>query len=196
MNANDPAPMAVPPLRKARARVGGRLHPVLMDAENTQLAVAMRDDVEGLRLDAIINATSRAATSPAEQRAASADSAPHAGPAAHTPEPWRVVPRPAADGSGIIESSDRVNIVFVPAKTQRDGLPTARPNMERIVACVNALAGLDPSAIPALVEAADEALNALIGCAVPAGGCDDRKHLLDAQASLCAALAAAKGGAR
>jgi hypothetical protein len=40
-----------------------------------------------------------------------------------------------------------------------------------------------------LREAADEALNVLIGCAIPAGGVDDRKAVLNAQAMLRKALA-------
>lgn len=35
-----------------------------------------------------------------------------------------------------------------------------------------------------LVAAADEALNTLIGCCIPAGGCDDRKAILDTQKRL------------
>lgn len=46
-------------------------------------------------------------------------------------------------------------------------------------------------AAPALYDAADMALNALIGCCVPAGGVDDRKTMLEAQSMLRAALAAA-----
>lgn len=42
----------------------------------------------------------------------------------------------------------------------------------------------------ALRDAADEALNTLIGCCVPAGGCDDRKTILDTQMRLRKVLAA------
>jgi hypothetical protein len=44
-----------------------------------------------------------------------------------------------------------------------------------------------------LVEAADEALNVLIGCVVAAGGCDDRDALNRAKATLRAALRLASG---
>lgn len=46
---------------------------------------------------------------------------------------------------------------------------------------------------PDLLEAADEALNALIGCCVPAGGVDDRAAILAAQAKLRSALGKARG---
>lgn len=41
-----------------------------------------------------------------------------------------------------------------------------------------------------LVAAADDALNCLIGCCVSAGGCDDRKTILDTQMRLRKILAA------
>ena len=41
----------------------------------------------------------------------------------------------------------------------------------------------------ALAEAADVALNALIGCCIAGPGVDDRKHILEAQAMLREALA-------
>lgn len=40
-----------------------------------------------------------------------------------------------------------------------------------------------------LAEVANEALNVLIGCCIPAGGADDRAAILDAQSSLRAVLA-------
>lgn len=43
-----------------------------------------------------------------------------------------------------------------------------------------------------LLDASNEALNALIGCAIPGRGCDDREHLLNAQASLRAAISRAE----
>jgi hypothetical protein len=52
------------------------------------------------------------------------------------------------------------------------------------------------SAAPDLYDAADNALNALIACCVPAGGVDDRKAILDAQAMLRAAIAKATGSAQ
>lgn len=47
------------------------------------------------------------------------------------------------------------------------------------------------AAAPDLYYACNEALNALIACAVPAGGCDDREALLMAQQALRAAIAKA-----
>ena len=43
-----------------------------------------------------------------------------------------------------------------------------------------------------LYEACENALECLIGCCVPAGGCDDRKTMLDTQAMLRAALKKAR----
>ena len=42
----------------------------------------------------------------------------------------------------------------------------------------------------ALVAAADDALNTLIGCCIPAGGCDDGKTILETQMRLRKVLAA------
>jgi len=50
------------------------------------------------------------------------------------------------------------------------------------------------SAAPELFDAADNALNALIACCVPAGGVDDRKAILEAQAMLRAAIKKATTG--
>lgn len=43
-----------------------------------------------------------------------------------------------------------------------------------------------------LLDAADNALNVLIACCVPAGGVDDRKAILEAQHMLRVAIAKAK----
>lgn len=51
------------------------------------------------------------------------------------------------------------------------------------------------AAAPELYIAADNALNALIGCCIPAGGVDDRKTILEAQAMLRDAINKAKGSA-
>lgn len=48
---------------------------------------------------------------------------------------------------------------------------------------------------PDLYDAAENALGVLIACCVPAGGVDDSKAILDAQAMLRAALAKATGEA-
>jgi hypothetical protein len=49
------------------------------------------------------------------------------------------------------------------------------------------------AAAPDLYEAADEALNVLIGCCIPSGGVDDRKAMLDVQRQLRLALSRARG---
>ena len=46
---------------------------------------------------------------------------------------------------------------------------------------------------PELLEALEEALNAMIGCSVPAGGIDDRQAIISAQKSARAAIAKARG---
>jgi hypothetical protein len=48
------------------------------------------------------------------------------------------------------------------------------------------------AAAPDLYDAADMALNTLLGCCVSAGGVDDRKTILEAQAMLRAAIAKAE----
>ena len=48
------------------------------------------------------------------------------------------------------------------------------------------------AAAPELYEACENALECLIGCCVPAGGCDDRKTMVDTQAMLRAALKKAR----
>lgn len=125
------------------------------------------------------------------------ESAAPAAPQQHTPEPWRVVPRPAADHSVVIESTERVNVAFVPAKTQADGLPTAAPNAARIVACVNSCAGLDPAAIPALIEAAERMPAACSSLMDELTGkqATDWGLVNDALCGLRAALAAVRGRA-
>lgn len=89
----------------------------------------------------------------------------------HTPEPWELDERDRisdiADGSGfhavgpfVIVAPDEDGELAVVAEIQDDvpgGL--AEANASRIVACVNACAGLDPAAIPALVAAAERVID-------------------------------------
>jgi hypothetical protein len=84
----------------------------------------------------------------------------------HTPEPWHVgcqndypfiinqPPRPSTDD--IVDIPD-VIVIAKPAEIPGNAA-TVVANAERIVACVNALAGLNPEAIKDVVEAL-EAVN-------------------------------------
>src|SRR5512139_1935391 len=45
------------------------------------------------------------------------------------------------------------------------------------------------AAAPDLLEAAENAIEALIGCCIPAGGVDDRETIIDTRAMLRAAIA-------
>ena len=63
----------------------------------------------------------------------------------HTPEPWRL-----CDGR-IIQTSHITRDVWE--------IPHQEGDLERIVACVNALSGLNPAGVKGLVEAAENALN-------------------------------------
>lgn len=98
-----------------------------------------------------------------------------------TPGPWQLNTQYAdievrgPDGSGVLIA------VMCPWGIAADG-PSPQAANARLIA-----------AAPDLYDAADNALNVLIGCCVPAGGVDDRKAILDAQAMLRAAIAKATG---
>lgn len=95
-------------------------------------------------------------------------------PVAHTPEPWHhgghSLRRPWADGIFAWGEAEQLNdagiahVYGVPTNTTIDDADkindercrTGLANARRIVACVNACAGLDPAALPALVAAAGE----------------------------------------
>jgi hypothetical protein len=75
--------------------------------------------------------------------------------AKHTPEPWKVQ---TLHSDGMIVTRDRLEIV-TPEWDVVTGTPGAPPirrssDASRIVACVNALAGMNPEAVAELVEAA------------------------------------------
>lgn len=81
--------------------------------------------------------------------------------AEHTPEPWaldRVVPE--CDCPIVSAGDDAVFHCGLDAYNEPD---TVLANANRAIACVNALAGTNPSAIPELIEAAREAFGALVG---------------------------------
>lgn len=73
---------------------------------------------------------------------------------AHTPEPWQVDDCEDAQGNHTLRSwednchgaTDIPSIGTIPMEA----------NAARIVACVNACAGIDPSAVPSLVDALED----------------------------------------
>ena len=91
----------------------------------------------------------------------------------HTPEPWEI----REDGIRVVVKDARGYSLFL----RETWTPTGA--IERIVACVNALAGLDPDAVLALIEAAEYAL---------AFYSEDDNEVTD---DLRDALAALRGGA-
>ena len=70
----------------------------------------------------------------------------------HTPEPWAV----ETELNHHIVSSDGKYIVFFGWEQFPENYEA---NRARIIACVNALAGLNPEAVPNVVEALREAIN-------------------------------------
>jgi hypothetical protein len=99
----------------------------------------------------------------------------------HTPGPWWVTDSGVRDTGGYICHTN--NATHYPDQDERYERETAeRAANARLIA-----------ASPDLYDAAENALNALIGCCVPAGGVDDRKTILEAQTMLRAAIAKALG---
>ncbi len=106
---------------------------------------------------------------------------------AHTAEPWFVSPD---DWEGL----------FVESKASAEtnaGRPVCLPqgpqhkaNAARIVACVNFCAGINPAAVPAMIEA----LEALLASTYQIDGFED--ILAASETKARAALALAKGGAK
>jgi hypothetical protein len=77
----------------------------------------------------------------------------------HTPEPWRQGQRhPGRIIAGPSATAGFVCRVTVQDEDDCDPQIIEAANAARIVACVNALAGLNPEAVPALVEAAAKVL--------------------------------------
>ena len=67
----------------------------------------------------------------------------------HTPEPWGVWLNPDGCNRGMITDDALArHIVYVVGNTHE-----AKANGRRIVACVNACAGINPEAVPKLLEA-------------------------------------------
>lgn len=124
--------------------------------------------------------------------AASERPAEHEASVAHTPGPWTADEHADSEDRGYLADDDSGHfnirsagpLAWVIAVTIGDVAVPKRDEKAnaRLIA-----------AAPDLLEACDEALNVLIGCCVPAGGADDRKHILDAKAQLRAALAKARG---
>ncbi len=100
--------------------------------------------------------------------------------AKHTPGPWVVEGTLIAQESGI---NDSLEVAFL-AELGGGMDKRMREANARLIA-----------AAPDLYDAAENALEALIGCCVPAGGVDDRKTMLEAQRMLRAAIVKATGDA-
>ena len=67
----------------------------------------------------------------------------------HTPEPWGVWLNPDGCNRGMITDDALArHIVYVVGNTHE-----AKANGRRIIACVNACAGINPEAVPELLEA-------------------------------------------
>lgn len=115
-------------------------------------------------------------------------SRPMSGQAKHTPGPWFVgamndccfvividkQPFPAGDPQ--VRDVPGVSVICKVGPTLQDEINA------RLIA-----------ASPELLFACEAAINALIGCAIPSGGCDDRNCLLETQALLRAAIQTATG---
>jgi hypothetical protein len=123
--------------------------------------------------------------------------------AKHTSEPWTVGEDTAEQEHyylfcNITAHDGRdLPVAFVPHdKYDDDGdvvMDTARANGARIVACVNALAGLNPEAVAGLVAAADVAQAELITLAPRLTG-RYADNVMTAYSTLTAALYALRGG--
>ena len=85
----------------------------------------------------------------------------------HTPGPWGVFAQPIADrGDAVLELVEQVQatssiasfMYLIDANGKCPAIagcgPTSAANADRIVACVNALEGMNPDAVAQLVEAA------------------------------------------
>ena len=77
-------------------------------------------------------------------------------PPRHTPEPWHLVGQDIRD-------ADEENIV---TGSYGDDPEQAEANANRIVACVNGCAGINPDAVTELLEAAKNMVRALEECEV------------------------------
>lgn len=80
--------------------------------------------------------------------------------AAHTPAPWKVRANP--NGTLSIDAREPDGTACSPASVNGDATdvecgPVTWANARRIVACVNACEGMNPEAVPALLEACRKA---------------------------------------
>ena len=112
--------------------------------------------------------------------------------AEHTPEPWRTI-------IGRAVYSDTRNGLGNPirvAAASGTSTDAAQANAARIVACVNALAGMDPAAVGEVVAALEDADNLLgsLACRGVVDMDDFRAQLTRCNDRARAALDALKGG--
>lgn len=101
----------------------------------------------------------------------------------HTPGPWQFHFNRNFDNHPRVMAGKDCVASTIGTKTTRDNLTTAQKEANaRLIA-----------AAPELLDAAEFALDVLIGCCVPAGGCDDRSAIIQTQKILREAIAKAKG---
>ncbi len=74
--------------------------------------------------------------------------------AQHTPEPWLASGALRSDGAWVISAEPGYAIDQIAVVQTDDRIGSTDANAARIVACVNACAGIDPEAVPALLAAA------------------------------------------
>lgn len=118
----------------------------------------------------------------------------------HTKEPWRF------DGDwsrlpSIVAGDVREKVIATVTKAgfpeRNSRTPEQEANARRIVDCVNALAGMNPVALGALIEAAEGlAKTAEVAEHTDFKSPQDVKNLMDAADLVNAALAAFRGGAQ
>ena len=120
----------------------------------------------------------------------------------HTAEPWRKVrSQDRLNPHDIGIARDGIQAVLAECYAEFHAKGDVRPaeceaNAARIVACVNALAGLNPEAVPALVEAAEAVDGAFTTWLAEYATGPDEGRALRSITALRAALAAVKGVAR
>lgn len=101
----------------------------------------------------------------------------------HTPEPWSINEWPQGDAEIRIGAVGYPRIAAVLLKYE--SINGQKANAERIVACVNACAGIDPEAIPLLMEALRDLIpHVLHYAAMPLAHSDAHKHAAQARAAI------------
>lgn len=114
--------------------------------------------------------------------------------AQYTPGPWQFGIR----GAGF-QTAELATVFQIPRMPTEDGLGQGWAYISADKPCYELSAeereanGRLMAAAPDLLEAAYTALECLVGCVLPAGGCDDEAAIREAADLLKAALSKAKG---